>query len=221
MKKIYLILLMLASAILALLLTGCSSANKEVFKARQIFDKYPNEAAKYCGDKFPVADSTVSIKSDTIRGKTIDYSPAITSFKLLLDSAKEITDEKQSKVTDLAGQLSFSRLQLSKANDIIDKLSLQIKSIKLTYKPCETDTITNTYTKTRANTAKILALTEQITTDSQDKEKLQKILRDETAKSNCRLYWIVILCLIITAYFGVKLYKLFGSGAFLGTILHG
>jgi hypothetical protein len=213
--------LRLITAVAVLFLTGCASMDKQVFKARQIFDRYPNEAAKYCGDKFPVADSIVSLKHDTIRGKVIDYTPAINGFNLLLDSAKEITDLKQSKVTDLAGQLSFSKLQLSKANSLISDLSTQLKRFKAAYKPCETDTITNTYTKTRENTAKVFALTAQIAEDSQDKQKLQKVLQSETARSARRFYWIIVLCLIITAYFGIKAYRLFGGGAFLGTIFHG
>lgn len=199
---------------------GCSSVNREVFKARQIFDKYPNEAAKYCGDKFPVADSTITVKSDTVKGKEVNYKPELTSLELLLDSAKEILDQKQYKITDLAEQLSFTRGQLNKANSLINNLSVQLSSIKANYKPCAVDTIKNTITKIRTNTAKILALTAQTVEDSQDKEKLQKALHDEDARSLHRLYWIIGLCLLIAAYFGIKIYGFFSGGGIVRSVFH-
>jgi hypothetical protein len=197
---------------------GCSSVNREVFKARQIFDKYPNEAAKYCGDKFPVSDSTITVKSDTVKGKEVNYKPELTNLELLLDSAKEILDQKQYKITDLAEQLSFTRRQLNKANSFINSLSVQLSSIKANYKPCGVDTIKNTITKIRANTAKILTLTAQTVQDGQDKEKLQKALQDENTKSLHRLYWIIGLCLLIAAYFGIKIYGFFSGGGIVRSI---
>src|ERR1700731_483043 len=103
---------------------GCSSVNRKVFKARQIFDEYPNEAAKYCGDKFPVADSIITTRSDTTKGKEVNYKPALMNLELLLDSAKEILNQKQYKITDLAEQLNFTKGQLSKANTLINNLSV-------------------------------------------------------------------------------------------------
>jgi DNA repair ATPase RecN len=195
---------------------GCSSVKREVFKARQIFDKYPNEAAKYCGDKFPVADSTISVKSDTAKGKEVNYKPAFTNLELLLDSAKEILDQKQYKITDLAQQLNFTKGQLSKANN----LSVQLSNIKANYKPCGVDTIKNTITKIRANAAKILTLTAQTVQDGQDKEKLQKALQDENTKSLRRLYWVIGLCLLIAAYFGIKIYGFFSGGGIVRSVFH-
>jgi hypothetical protein len=213
MKKTLLITLMAAVA-------GCTSADKQIFKARQIFDKYPNEAAKYCGEKFPVADSTISIKIDTVRGKTIDYAPVIAGIETLLDSAKETVNRKQSTVTDLSGQLSFTKIQLSKANNLINNLVAQINDVKTNYKPCGIDTIKSTYIKTRANTAKILALTAQVVQRSQDQEKLQNALKVETKSSTHRLYWIIGLFLLIVAYWGFKAYKLLAGGAIAGKVFN-
>ncbi|HEY2583052.1 MAG TPA: hypothetical protein VGI43_14660 [Mucilaginibacter sp.] len=213
MKKILLLLI-------ASIITGCSSVDRQVFKARQIFDKYPNEAAKYCGDKFPPADSTVSIKTDTIKGVEINYRSAFVGLELLLDSAKEVLSQKQNKLTDLGGQLSFARMQLGKANSLISNLTAQVNSIQANYKPCWVDTIKNTFIKTRANTAKIIALTNQVTKDSQDKGNLQSKLNDENAKSLHRLYWIIGLCLFIAVYFGVKAYKFLTGGTIVSSFLH-
>jgi hypothetical protein len=199
---------------------GCSSVNRKVFKARQIFDEYPNEAAKYCGDNFPVSDSTINIKSDTIKGKEVNYKPALMNLELLLDSAKEILDQKQYKITDLAQQLNFTKVQLSKANNLINNLSVQLGNIKANYKPCGVDTIKNTITKIRANTAKILTLTAQTVQDGLDKEKLQKALQDESTKSLHRLYWIIGLCLLIATYFGIKIYGFFSGGGIVGSVFH-
>jgi hypothetical protein len=199
---------------------GCSSVNRKVFRARQIFDKYPNEGAKYCGDRFPVADSTISVKSDTIKGEEVNYKPALMNLELLLDSAKEILSQKQYKITDLAGQLSFTRGLLSKANSLVSNLSVQLGNIKANYKPCGIDTIKSTITKVRANTAKILTLTAQTIQDGQDKEKLQKALQDENAKSLHRLYWIIGLCLLIAAYFGIKIYGFFSGGGIVSSVFH-
>ncbi|MFI5138214.1 MAG: hypothetical protein ACHQIM_10330 [Sphingobacteriales bacterium] len=206
--------------LLAFSLAGCASIDRQVFKARQIFDKYPNEAAKYCGDKFPVADSTVSIKTDTIKGKAIDYTPALNSLQMLLDSAKGIAAQKQSKVTGLAGQLSFANTQLSNANRIINSLSVQICTIKAGYKPCGVDTIRSAYTTIRSNTAKITALTDQIVQDGQDKAKMQNNLQYETTTAAHRLYWIIGLSLLIASYFAVKIYTFFSGGAIVNTLFH-
>ena len=116
---------------------------------------------------------------------------------------------KQNKITNLAGQLNFATAQLSKANAFINSLSLQINNIKAAYKPCEVDTIRNTITTIRTNTAKVVALTAQIAEDGQDKEKLQKALQDENTKSAKRLYLIIGLCLLIAAYLGIKIYNFF------------
>jgi hypothetical protein len=201
-------------------IAGCSSVNQQVFKARQIFDKYPNEAAKYCGDKFPVTDSIISAKTDTIKGKEVNYKPALVNLELLLDSAKEIVNQKQNKITDLAGQLNFSKVQLSKANSLINSLSEQISSIKASYKPCEVDTIKSTFTKIRTNTAKVIALTTQIAEEGEEKEKLQKTLQDENTKSLHRLYWIIGLCLLIVAQFAIKIYGFFSGGGIVSNIFH-
>jgi hypothetical protein len=213
MKK-YLLLLVVC------IITGCSSVDRQVFKARQIFDKYPNEAAKYCGDKFPVADSTISVKSDTARGKEVNYKPALTNLEMLLDSAKEIVDQKQYKITDLVGQLNFTKGQLNKANNFINSLSVQLSGIKAIYNPCGVDTIKTTFTKIRTNTAKVIALTTQIADDGQDKEKLQKALQDENTKSIHRLYWIIALCLLIAIYLGAKIYGFFSGGGIVSSVFH-
>ena len=201
-------------------IAGCSSVNQQVFKARQTFDKYPNEAAKYCGDKFPVTDSTISTTIDTIKGKEVNYKPVLVNLEILLDSAKEIVNQKQFKIADLGGQLNFSKVQLSKANELINSLSYQISSIKANYKPCGVDTIKSTFTKIRTNTAKVIALTTQIAEEGEEKEKLQKALQDENTKSLHRLYWIAGLCLLITAYLGIKIYKLFSGGGIISSIFH-
>jgi len=206
--------------LLAISLASCASVDRQVFKARQIFDKYPNEAAKYCGDKFPVADSIVSIKNDTIKGKVVDYTPALNSMQLLLDSAKGIVAQKQNKINGLAGQLSFANAQLNNANRIINNLSAQISAIKAGYKPCGVDTIKSTYTTIRSNTAKITALTDQIVQNGQDKSKMLITLRDETTTAAHRLYWIIGLCLLIASYFAVKIYKFFSGGAIVGALFH-
>jgi hypothetical protein len=213
MKKILLLLI-------ASIITGCSSVDRQVFKARQVFDKYPNEAAKYCGDKFPPADSTVSIKIDTIKGVEINYRPALVSLELLLDSAKEVLSQKQAKLTNLDGQLNFARMQLGKANSLINNLLAQINSIQANYNPCGVDTIKDIFIKTRINTAKIIALTNQVAKDGQDKEKLQNTLTIENIKSLHRLYWIIGLCLFIVVYFGVKIYKFLTGGAIVSSFLH-
>ena len=195
---------------------GCSSIDQQVFKARQTFDKYPNEAAKYCGDKFPVADSTISVKIDTVKGKTIDYTPALANLQTMLDSAKTVLYQKQSNLTGMAGQLSFTKTQLGKADVLINNLTAQIASLKSSYKPCQVDTIRSTYTKIRSNIAKIMALTAQIVADDQDKQKSQNALQDEKTTAAHRLYLIIGLCLLITTYFGIKVYKFFIGGAIAG-----
>jgi len=205
---------------MSLIITGCSSVNRQIFRARQVFDKYPNEAAKYCGDKFPVADSTISIKSDTVKGTEVDYRPALVNLETLLDSAKQVLDQKQDKLTGLALQLSFAKAQLIKANGFITNLSEQINSIKAGYKPCGVDTIKNTFTKIRANTAKIEALTGQLVLDGQEKQKLQKVLQLENTASLHRLYWIVGLCLLIAVYLGINIYKFISGGTIISGIFH-
>ncbi|HEY4326152.1 MAG TPA: hypothetical protein VGN20_19350 [Mucilaginibacter sp.] len=213
MKKILLSLTVCIAA-------GCSSADKEVFKARQIFDKYPNEAAKYCGDKFPVADSTISTKTDTIKGAVINYRPALVDLELLLDSAKDVLNQKQEKLTDLNGQFNFAKMQLGKANDLINILSGQIDGIQTSYKPCGVDTIKNTVIKTRDNTARISALTTQIMMDGRDKENMQNTLKNESTKSSHRLYWIIGLTIFVIVYFGIKVYKFLTGGTIVSSFLH-
>jgi len=209
MKEI--VLLIIIGAI-----SGCASVDKQVFKARQIFDKYPNEAAKYCGDTFPVADSTVSVKVDTGKSKTIDYTPALINLETMLDSAKKILDEKQGNLTSANSQLSFTNTQLEKAHTLISNLTIQIAGLRSSYKPCGVDTIKSTYTKIRSNTAKIMALTAEIVAQDQEKEKFQNTLQVEEAESAHRLYLLIGLCLLIAAYLGVKIYGLFSGGGIVG-----
>lgn len=53
-------------------LTGCVSVDKQILKARKIFDQYPNEAAKYCGESFKIKEVLIKgkdsliLKSDTV-----------------------------------------------------------------------------------------------------------------------------------------------------------
>ena len=202
-----------------IVLAACSSADKQVFKARQIFDKYPNEAAKYCGDKFPVTDSVISIKTDTSKGKTIDYRPALINLETLLDSAKTILDQKQNTLTDVSGQLSYTKSQLNEAYNLINNLTRQIDSLKANYKPCGVDTIKSTYTELRSNTAKIIALTTQIAADEQEKKTFQETLQGEKIKSAHRLYLLIGLCLLITVYFMIKVYRFFSGGQIVSNIL--
>ncbi len=197
-------------------ISGCVSVEKQVFKARQIFDKYPNEAAKYCGDTFPVADSTVSVKVDTGKSKTIDYTPALINLETMLDSAKKILDEKQGNLTSANSQLSFTNTQLEKAHTLISNLTIQIACLRSSYKPCGVDTIKSTYTKIRSNTAKIMALTAEIVAQDQEKEKFQNTLEVEEAESAHRLYLLIGLCLLIAAYLGMKVFGLFSGGGIVG-----
>lgn len=200
------------------ILLGCSSVDKQIFKATQTFDKYPNEAAIYCGNKFPVADSLVNERIDTIKGKEIDLRPALVNLEQLVDSAKSVIDEKQGKITDMAGQLSFAQSQLGKEKVIIIKLISKIDSLKSSAKPCGVDTIKNTVEKIRANTAKIMALTAQTVQDGQDKEKLQQQLTDAEAIALHRLYWLIGIGLVIAAYFGIKIYSFFSGGAIVNVV---
>lgn len=53
-------------------LTGCVSVDKQILKARKVFDQYPNEAAKYCGESFKIKEvlirgkDSLILKSDTV-----------------------------------------------------------------------------------------------------------------------------------------------------------
>jgi hypothetical protein len=218
MKKIIIILTVIIAGLVAIQLTGCTSIDKQVFKARQVFDKYPNEAAKYCGDKFPVADSTISTTTDTVKGKLTDYSPVILNLSSGLDSAKNIINQKQTNITDQAGQLAFSNGQLAKATLIIAEISARLNKLQAKYKPCGVDTIKSTYTKLRANTAKIDALTFQLIQASADKEKSQKDLEVKMAQSAYRLLIIIILSGVIGIYCAWKVYRFFTGGAVSGLI---
>lgn len=197
---------------------GCASADKQIFKARQTFDKYPNEAAKYCGDTFPVADSTISVKIDTGKGKIIDYTPALVNLETMLDSARAVLNQKQGSLTSASGQLSFTKTQLGRANSLIDNLTQQISSLKSGYKPCAMDTIKSTYIKIRSNTAKIMALTAEIVAQDQDKTKALKSLNTAEEKSMHRLLLLIGLCLLIAGYFGVKIYGFFSGGGIVNNL---
>jgi hypothetical protein len=203
----------------ACLFTGCSSVDKQIFKARQIFDKYPNEAAKYCGDTFPVADSILSIRVDSSKGKIIDYTPALISLENMLDSADAILSQKQTALTDLTGQLMFTKSQLSNAGKVVTDLTITINNLKTSYKPCGVDTIKSTYTEIRVNTAKVMALTAQVVNDGKDKQNLQNTLQTEKTQSAHRLYFLIGLFLLIAVYLAFKVYKFFVGGGLISGIL--
>jgi hypothetical protein len=202
------------------ILAGCASADRQVFKARQTFDKYPNEAAKYCGDRFPVADSILTFNIDSSKGKTIDYTPALINLETMLDSAKTILNQKQTALTDLNSQLTFNKVQLEKANKLVDNLTITISSLKAGYKPCGVDTVKSTYTKLRTNTAKVMALTAQILEDGKNKQNLENSLQSEESRSAHRLYFLIGIVLLMVIYLAFKVYKFFTGGGLISGIFH-
>ena len=218
MKKIIAISTRILTCLLIIYLTGCSSANKQIFKARQVFDKYPGAAATYCGDKFPVADSVIRSTTDTVKGKSQDYGPVILSLSTGLDSAKNIIGQKQTNISSLAGQLAFSNGQLAKANAIIVEISASFNDLRAKYKPCGVDTIKSTSVVIRSNTAKIDELTVQLLQANTDKEKLQNTLATKTSESSHRFLMIVALWIIIGGYCTWKVYRFFTGGAVTGFI---
>jgi hypothetical protein len=212
MKKLLLILA-------ACLFAGCSSVDRQVFKARQIFDKYPNEAAKYCGDKFPANDSILTIRIDSSKGKIIDYTPALISLERMLDSANAILSQKQTTLTDLTGQLTFTKAKLTNAGKLIDDLTINVNNLKTSYKPCGVDTIKSASTEIRTNTAKVMALTAQIVDDDKGKQNLQNALQTEQTKSAHRLYFLIGIILVIAIYLAYKIYKFFVGGVLISGIM--
>ncbi len=212
MKKIPLILTIC-------LFAACASVERQVFKARQIFDKYPNEAAKYCGDKFPAADSILTIRVDSSKGKIIDYTPVLVSLENMLDSVNAILSQKQTALTDLTGQLTFTKAQLSNAGKLIGDLTVGINNLKTSYKPCGVDTVKSTYTEIRVNTAKVMALTAQVIVDGKDKQKLQTTLQTEQTQSAHRLYFLIGIILLIVVYLAYNVYKFFVGGGVISGIL--
>jgi hypothetical protein len=211
MKKMLIPALPAACFLILFYTAGCGSAEKQVFRARQIFDKYPVEAAKYCGDKFPVTDSIIRIKADTLKGKMIDYRPQIESLTSGLDSANQLLALKQSSLAGTTRQLALSKA-------LIDKLSARLQALQRSYQPCVADTIKSTIVKIRNNTAKIDALTLQLMQSSAENGKLVADMGNKTAIARRRLWTIIGLYTLIAGYLGWKVYRFFCGGAVAGML---
>ena len=113
----------------------------------------------------------------------------------------------------------FTKSQLSNAGKLVTDLTINLNSLKASYKPCAVDTIKNTYTEIRTNTAKVMALTAQIVDDGKSKETLENALQTEKAQSAHRLYFLIGLVLLIAVYLAYKVYQFFVGGGLVGGIL--
>lgn len=162
-----------ALLILLALFASCSSLKE---KSLKYAGNHPDEFAKFCADAFPVKDSVGEPAVIYLEADNKNYTNQIDSLKGIVDS---LETSNEADTTDCGAQY---RPQIKKLSD-------EIRRLKNNYVPCKPDTMQVTTTVFKENTARVKALSDEL---SDRNDELNKS-KESSAKKN---WWIVGLALL-------------------------
>ena len=125
--------------ILFVLLTGCSSVNKQRFRAEQFYKEHPNELAEKCATNFPPTykeGKTITLPSDTVyvKGDSVKCPDIInkTTGEVIKGGKAKCPDAKTITITKFRVDTIESTATLAKVADLTYKLSEKSNELIIT-----------------------------------------------------------------------------------------
>jgi len=166
--------------IIVFLMIGCSPGKK----AHSYFAQHPQEFAKDCAGAFPVKDSIGNPMVVYIPAENNDYTNPIDSIKKTTDRlVADINLASRKSLDSCAGSMLY-------LVERTDKLARQVNDLKSRYAPCKPDTLYQTQTVYRENTARVTALLQDLAVKGESLKQMTADRDGWKAKAKER-FWII------------------------------